>query len=79
MFIFYKGVFILGSMLNDLTEYREKVKKQLDDLELKINEFFINGDVEKILELSEIMESTVSYYRVIEKEIEKMEKYFEVK
>lgn len=74
-----EGVLILGSMLKDLMEYREVVKKQLDDLEFKINTVLVEGELDKALELSKVMDSTFNYYRGIEEEIEKVEKIFEVK
>ena len=66
----------MNEMLKDLLEYRERVKKQLDDLEFKINAVLVEGELDKALELSKVMDSTFNYYRVIEKEIEKVEKNF---
>lgn len=69
----------MNEMLKDLVEYREKIKKQLDEVENKINSVLVEGNFEKALELSEVMEGTLDYYRVIEKEINKVEKIFEVR
>lgn len=69
----------MNEMLKDLVEYREKIKKQLDEVENKINSVLVEGNFEKALELSEVMEGTLDYYRVIEKEIKKVEKIFEVR
>lgn len=69
----------MNEMLKDLVEYREKIKKQLDEVENKINSVLVEGNFEKALELSEVMKGTLDYYRVIEKEIKKVEKIFEVR
>lgn len=69
----------MNEMLKDLVEYREKIKKQLDEVESKINSVLVEGNFEKALELSEVMKGTLDYYRVIEKEINKVEKIFEVR
>lgn len=69
----------MNEMLKDLVEYREKIKKQLDEVENKINSVLVEGNFEKALELSEVMKGTLDYYRVIEKEIKNVEKIFEVR